>query len=540
MQAFIALYGFLDLVLRAYLLATQAIIVGGIAFLTLVLSPVDGKLDAEEAPIARRCLRIIFWSCCASVFGEIVAVGVLTAMLVGTLQVDFAVAASADAVVSHFIAMILSGALALYARLGASAFFKWRGGAVALALLLACAHVGVTHAASRPVASALLVTTEIVHVLAAAIWIGGIPFLLVALGMTKQGAARRLIVSKFSRNAMWSVGALIAAGLLMTTRHFSDFSALYETNYGMLLSTKIVLLFGLLCFAAANLSTTRKLWRISSTPIRRLLRFSEVEVGLGLVTLFCAAALASASLPTDGAERTSLSEITARFAPRWPSFYSPAYAELSAAQTPADVSSVAEPATPSPPSAADIAWAEMNHHLAGVFVVLMGFFALLERHRQTASAARHWPLLFLLLGGILVVRADETAWPLGPIGFFESLRDPQIVQHKVIVVLIATFAIFEWQVRRGRFKSDWPAFVFPITTGAAAAFLLTHYGHTEGKDEVLVAISHTPIALLGVVSASARWLEIRLSDTSAGRIAGYVWPMAFLLSGLLLLLYREA
>ncbi len=539
MQSFIALYGFLDLVLRAYLLATQSIVVGGVAFLTLVLSPLDGKLDAEQAPVARRCLRILFWSCCASVLGEIVAVVVLTVMLVGTLQVDLAVAASADAVVSHVIAMILSGALAFYARFDASAFFMWRGGAIALALLLVCAHVGVTHAASRPVASALLVTTEIVHVLAAAIWIGGIPFLLVALGMTKD-ATRRSIVFKFSRNAMWSVAALTAGGILMTTRHFSDFNALYETNYGMLLSTKIVLLFGLLCFAAANLSTTRKLWRVPSTPIKRLLRFSEAEVGLGLVALFCAAALASASLPTDGgAERTSLSEITARFAPRWPSFHSPAYAELSAAQTPADVSSVGEPATPSPPSAADIAWAEMNHHLAGVFVVLMGFFALLERHRQTASAARNWPLLFLLLGGILVVRADETAWPLGPIGFFESLRDPQIVQHKVIVVLIATFAIFEWQVRRGRFKSDWPAFVFPITTGAAAAFLLTHYGHTEGKDEVLVAISHTPIALLGVVSASARWLEIRLPDTSAGRVAGYVWPVAFILSGLLLLLYRE-
>ena len=74
---------------------------------------------------------------------------------------------------------------------------------------------------------------------------------------------------------------------------------MYETNYGMLLTTKIVLLFGLLCFAAANLSTARKLWRASSTPIRRLLRFAEVEVGLGLVTLFCAAALASASVPID-------------------------------------------------------------------------------------------------------------------------------------------------------------------------------------------------------------------------------------------------
>lgn len=537
MQSFIALYGFLDLVLRAYLLATQSIVVGGVAFLTLVLSPLDGKLDAAEAPIARRCLRILFWSCCASVFGEIVAVGVLTAMLIGTLQVDFAVAASADAVVSHFIAMVLSGALALYARLDARSFFMRRGGAIVLALLLVCAHVGVTHAASRPVASALLVTTEIVHVLAAAIWIGGIPFFLVALGMTKSGEARRSIASKFSRNAMWAVGALIIAGLLMMTRHTSDLTALYETNYGMLLTTKIVLLLGLLCFAAANLSTTRKLWRVASTPIKRLLRFAEVEVGLGLVTLFCAAALASASLPIDGgAERTNLSEITARFAPRWPSFHSPAYAELSAAQA---VSSVAERGTPSPPSAADIAWAEMNHHLAGVLVVLMGAFALLEHHRRTAPVVRHWPLLFLLLGCILVIRADETAWPLGPIGFFESLRDPQIVQHKVITVLIATFAIFEWQVRRGRFKSDWPAFVFPITTGAAAAFLLTHYGHTEGKDEVLIAISHTPIALLGVVSASARWLEIRLSDTPAGRIGGYVWPVAFMLSGFLLLLYRE-
>lgn len=537
MQSFIALYGFLDLVLRAYLLATQAIVVGGVAFLTLVLFPLDGKLDAEKSPIARRCLRILFWSCCASVFGEIVAVGVLMAMLVGTLQVDFAVAASADAVVSHFIAMTLSGALALNARLDARTFIRWKGGAVALALLLVCAHVGVTHAASRPVASALLVATEIVHVLAAGIWIGGIPFFLVALAMTKSGEARRLIASKFSRNAMWAVGALIIAGLLMMTRHTSDPSALYETNYGMLLTTKIALLFGLLCFAAANLSTARKLWRASSTPIRRLLRFAEVEVGLGLVTLFCAAALASASLPIDGGgERTSVSEITARFAPRWPSFHSPAYADLSAAQA---VSSVAEPKTSSPPSAADIAWAEMNHHLAGVLVVLMGAFALLERYWRSAPMVRHWPLLFLLLGGILVIRADETAWPLGPIGFFESLRDPQIVQHKVITVLIATFAIFEWQVRRGRFKSDWPAFVFPITTGAAAAFLLTHYGHTEGADEVLIAISHTPIALLGVVSASARWLEIRLSDTPAGRIGGYVWPVAFMLSGFLLLLYRE-
>ena len=87
---------------------------------------------------------------------------------------------------------------------------------------------------------------------------------------------------------------------------------------------------------------------------------------------------------------------------------------------------------------------------------------------------------------------------------------------------------------------DWPAFIFPFTTAAAATFLLTHYGHTEGKDEVLIAISHTPVALLGVVAASARWLEIRSMGTLAGRTGGYVWPAAFILSGAFLVLYREA
>jgi putative copper resistance protein D len=545
MQSFIAMYGFLEIVLRAGLLSTQSIVVGGVAFLALVISPLGAMLGGAEGPIARRCLRILYWSCLASAFGELVAGGVLIAMLVGTLRVEVSLAASANAVVAHFIAAILAGALALIARRDSGDFPKWRGIAVGLALLLVCAHVGVTHAASRPDAAKLLVATEVLHVLAASVWLGGIPYFVVALGLMEDGASRRLVASKFSRIAMCAVAALVAGGVLMMTRYTASLNALYETNYGVLISNKIVLLVGLLCFATANLLTVRKLWRAPSTPIKTLSRFAEVEVGLGVVALFCAAALASSSPAIDaGAERTSLAEISARFAPRWPSFDSPAYAELSAARTSADSFNVAEPAAPSVASgarnAADIAWAEMNHHLAGVLVVLMGVFALLEHDRRSAPVVRHWPLLFLLLAGILVIRADEGAWPLGQLGFFESLRNPEIAQHKLIVMLIAAFAIFEWRVRRNRFKADWPAFIFPLTIGAAAAFLLTHYGHTDGKDEVLIAISHTPVALLGIVAASARWLEIRLADTPVGRAGGFVWPTAFLLSGVLLLLYREA
>ena len=541
MQSFIALYGFLEIVLRASLLAAQAVVVGGVAFLALVVSPLGATLGGDEGPIARRCMRILYWSSLTSAIGEFVAGGVLIAMLVGTLQVEVAQAASANAVVAHYIAAIVAGALALIARRGSRDFQKWRGVALGLALLLVCAHIGVTHAASRPDAAILLVAIEVVHILAASIWLGGIPYFIVALGLTRDGASRRLVASKFSRIAMCAVAALVAGGVLMMTRYTPSPSALYETNYGVLISNKIVLLVGLLCFATANFLTVRKLWRVPSTPIKTLLRFAEVEIGLGVVALFCAAALASTSPAIDaGAERASLAEISARFAPRWPSFDSPAYAELSAAGKIAESSNAAEPAAPATASRADIAWAEINHHLAGVLVALMGVFALLEHDRRSAPVVRNWPLLFLLLAGILVIRADEGAWPLGQLGFFESLRNPQIAQHKLIVLLIAAFAIFEWRVRRNKFKAAWPAFVFPLTIGAAAAFLLTHYGHTDGKDEVLIAISHTPVALLGIVAASARWLEIRLADTAVGRIGGFVWPSAFLLSGVLLLLYREA
>ena len=543
MQSLLELYNFLDVLLRAYLLVTQSLIVGGVAFVALVMSSLDATLSVERRLIARRCLRILYWSCLASALGEVVAGGVLIAMLVGTLQVDVAVAASATAVGAHFISAALGGALALIARLDLDAFTKWRPVAIVLALLMVCAHVGVTHAVSRADPSKLLVAIEIGHIIAAAIWIGGIPYFVVTLAMTRNAASRRLVASKFSKVAMCAVAALIAGGVFMMTQYTTSLDALYETNYGVLLTTKIVLLLGLLCLGAANAATVRKLWRVPSTSIGRLSRFAEMEVGLGVIALFCAAALASSSLPMDdGAERTSLPEIAARFAPRWPSFHSPAYAELSVAQASAAQASEAysASATAVALTAADIAWAEMNHHLAGILVVVMGVFALLEHHRRIAPVVRHWPLLFLLLAGVLLVRADETAWPLGPLGFFESLRNPQIAQHKLIVALISVYAIFEWRVRRKQFKSDWPPYVFPLTVGAVSAFLLTHYGHTDGKDEVLIAISHTPVALLGIVAASARWLEIRAPDTREGRTGAFVWPVAFILAGVLLLLYREA
>jgi putative copper resistance protein D len=108
------------------------------------------------------------------------------------------------------------------------------------------------------------------------------------------------------------------------------------------------------------------------------------------------------------------------------------------------------------------------------------------------------------------------------------------------VLLIVAFGLFEWGVRIGRIKSPRAALVFPLATALASGLLLTH-SHTLGniKAELLIELTHTPLALLGVAAAWGRWLELRLRPGESG-IPGWTWRLCFVLIGLLLLDYREA
>jgi putative copper resistance protein D len=190
-----------------------------------------------------------------------------------------------------------------------------------------------------------------------------------------------------------------------------------------------------------------------------------------------------------------------------------------------------------PRNAADIAWSEYNHHWAGILVGAIGLLALLNK--AGLRAARHWPLLFLVLAGFLFVRSDPEVWPLGKISFWDSLRDVEVLQHRVFVVLIIVFGVFEWWVRAtGRRGSA--ALVFPLMTAIGGTALLTHsHAIANLKDQLLIELTHTPLAVTGIAAGWTRWLELRL-DPPGNRIAGWVWPLCFVLVGFLLLNYREA
>jgi copper resistance protein D len=48
-----------------------------------------------------------------------------------------------------------------------------------------------------------------------------------------------------------------------------------------------------------------------------------------------------------------------------------------------------------------------------------------------------------------------------------------------------------------------------------------------------------PMAVLGILAGWSRWLQVK-DPAGDGRWAGWVWPVCFVLIGLLLLDYREA
>ena len=131
---------------------------------------------------------------------------------------------------------------------------------------------------------------------------------------------------------------------------------------------------------------------------------------------------------------------------------------------------------------------------------------------ERAPWARHWPLLFFGLALFLLVRSDPENWPLGPRGFWESFVVAEVLQHRVFVLLVVAFGVFEWGVQTNRITSLGASLVFPAVCALGGALLLTH-SHSLGnaKEELLVELSHIPLALFAIAAGWSRWLELQTS-----------------------------
>ncbi len=552
MELLVDLFGYLSVLLHALTIVAQSMALGSVLFLVLLARPLGWLLGEDGAAIRRSTTRIALWSALGLIACEAATVALQGSLLMGTVGLTPAEIASAGFVAA---AAVKIGATLLIALLLASG---WAPGAL-LAPLGAAVLAGATlttHAAARLNDRGPLLAIEALHQFGAAIWIGGIPAFVAALAQVNDGGGWRLVGARFSRMSMLGVAAILASGAAMSVFYVTgpdlDPTAFYGTAYGVMVGAKIVLFAALLLLGFGNFLVVERLRRRPRTPVTRLKRFAEAEIGIGFSLFFAAASLTSVPPAVDlTQDRVSFAEIAERNRLEWPRLTSPQHDQLflPALQQKLDAEAAATAGRPpaayvpgagdiAPRNAADIAWSEYNHHWAGVFVALIGLLALLNR--AGLRLARHWPLLFLGLGGFILLRADPEVWPLGEVGVWESLRDVEVLQHRFFGLLTILFALFEWRVRAFGWGGRAAALVFPLATALGGAALLTHtHAIANIKDQLLIELTHTPLALLGIFGGWARWLELRL-DPAEGRRAGWVWPICFILSGLLLLSYREA
>ena len=548
MALFVDFFGYLSVVLRGCTLAAQALAIGGVAFLIVVARPRAPRLGDAGYAMLRRCRFGIALASLGLAAVALLSLGSDLAALIEILGFERADPLHADFVRAG---LVQAGAGALLAGI---VLLRPQASAALLvipALAMLGASAATSHAAARLQHQWVLGAVTFVHEAAASTWIGALPYLLATLALPIEGKELHPLGRRFHGLATVSVGTLLAGAAALSYAYVGGLDGLYGTAYGVMVGVKGVMAAALLALGFFNSRRVARLERDPDGPLLALRRFTEIEIGIGITVFLATASLISVPPAVDLREgRLTLAELGARMTPTWPRLTSPEHSELALqvlqSKLDAQAGGRAEPAyvpgagAPPPYMAEDIAWSEYNHHWAGIFVLAIGVLALVERIFH-ARWARSWPLLFAGLAVFLLIRSDPEAWPMGSISFWASFREPEVGQHRIFMALITIFAFFEWGVRTGRTRAPRAALVLPLLCALGGAILLTH-SHALGnvKEELLIEYTHAPLALLGVAAGWSRWLEVRLPGTDAARRASWIWPTAFTLVGVLLILYREA
>jgi copper resistance protein D len=198
--------------------------------------------------------------------------------------------------VRFVLAILLAAMLPRLGPSGGARSQSMRVAAVGVSAGLAGTLAWAGHAAAgSDIEGAIHLTADILHLVAAAAWLGSLIPLALLLGAARRGqvdvAVASAVVSRFSTLGVASVGTLVATGLVNTWVLTGSVAALIGTDYGQLLMVKVALFLIMLSFGAIN-----RLWltpRLARAPnstagaeaLRQIERNSLIEAGLGAIII---------------------------------------------------------------------------------------------------------------------------------------------------------------------------------------------------------------------------------------------------------------
>src|SRR5271167_124338 len=232
MVTLLGIFGFFTVVLRALTLCFQSVAIGGILFFTVIAR----SAEERNEELQRSGWRLIRFSLIALAFTQILFVILNSLVLRATVDIPLSGIAGANFVWAAALGSAASMAIALF---WLNQFRKKLSPLVLIpAAMILAASVMTSHSASRMGDRPMLISLTVLHYLATASWIGGLPFLLLAVKKLPEGEAKPNVIRRFSRMAQISVAVLIGAGGAMSWAYLGSIAAIYGTAYGVMLSAK--------------------------------------------------------------------------------------------------------------------------------------------------------------------------------------------------------------------------------------------------------------------------------------------------------------
>lgn len=534
----LTLHEFLTGLLRGVGLLGLALAAGGVVWSLLVLRAPRGVDHSPRA--ARRCLEIVGVGAIAVALGRGAALllenYVLSATLSRPVLTDLLRTPHFAAGATLVVLALALGVTAMWLRSRPRTVAGWAAVGL-LAVLIVTSGAWLTHAAGRIEHRGPLMLLTVAHMLAAAVWVGGLVQLgaLWRLGRhdATAAAAWPVLVRRFSTLAAAAVGVLVLSALPLTWAYAGSWQALVGTGYGSLVLTKAALLLAVLGAALVNRRAVRADAGLETASTWRVPRLAEAETIILVMILFAAASLSAQPPAADQApaDTATVGEVVEVFRPKVPSLHMPSPEAMRQSRT--------AMAAGAPRTREAYLWSNFSHNVSGLILLGTSLFGLVG----LASGARwyrHWPLGFVALAAFVSLRAaaNEGVWPLGPTPLWHV--GAEALQHGMAAGLVLTLGLTEWRARASVFRAAALPYVLPVLGCAGSVLLLTHsHAAFQSKASFLVQVTHSTMGALAALMAAARWLEIRLSPP-ASRWAGIAVSLAMVGIALVLVFYQEA
>ena len=231
MTSLIEIFGYLSVLLRGAVLVCEALAVGGVIYLSVIVKSTAGNTFARW---------LLAWSSALLAVTQTSYVAVTWAVLTGSAGMTWSEVWDAAFCIAG--GLVVLGALTVLLSL----HIRSTPQVLTIARLTACVlvlsgSVMGSHSFSRVEHREALIALTVIHHVAGAAWIGGMPYLVVSLRRASENATSAAIAKRFSIMAMISVALLAVAGAGLSYYFVGLGPALTGTTYGIMLLSKVVL-----------------------------------------------------------------------------------------------------------------------------------------------------------------------------------------------------------------------------------------------------------------------------------------------------------